>query len=531
MSNFNLEHANNLPIDQCKEYIINYFYPLTTSQHVFVSYDEDGKQTYTITDDQIIKKVYFNRLPKDVCDYYFKYYKKIRSLTCELNKPTLFGDYFNTCPSFLHTVQPYESFSSEMKNKVNTMLDCMKTIWASGDDAQYNYIMKWFSNMARGGKNQSVLYLRGDEGIGKSTITDFMMKHVIGSRLSLMSGSGPLLSNFNIILYSKLLVVYEELENFSTSQWQVVSSRIKRDITSTTCTYEKKNETSFVGKNINNIIINSNVDAIKNDEGRRYFILDLSNEMKGNTKFWDSIYKYMNNEVRNAFFSYLHTIDLEGYHDQNFPATQAKQDAIVKRLETVAKFIKDVFILRHRDMVINLQNLYDEYRRYCINTGAKVEHKIEFNSRMTKYKLEGKKSGNDHNKFNYKLEYLKEIARMNKWLHKTDVYEATAEELFGNDPLDNNIKDDKPIARIVITDEQFKDKVIEDLMAQVAELKKQLEKPKVVDPMEQIKQMIIDLEKQQQEMNEYVKEHMKPKKIKIDPKVFELDLSELEDLI
>jgi hypothetical protein len=243
--------------------------------------------------------------------------------------------------------------------------------------------------------------------------------------------------------------------------------------------------------------------------------------MKGNTKFWDSIYKCMNNDVGNAFFSYLHTIDLEGYHDQNFPATQAKQDAIVKRLETVAKFIKDVFILRHRDMVINLQNLYDEYRRYCINTGAKVEHKIEFNSRMTKYKLEGKKSGNDHNKFNYKLEYLKEIARMNKWLHKTDVYEATAEELFGNDPLDNNIK----------YDEKIKDKEIEDLKAQVAELKKQLEKPKVVDPMEQIKQMIIDLEKQQQEMNEYVKEHMKPKKIKIDPKVFELDLSELEDLI
>ena len=74
MSNFNLEHANNLSIDQCKEYIIRYFYPLTTSQHVFVSYDDDGKQTYTITDDQIIKKVYFNRLPKDVSDYYFKNY-------------------------------------------------------------------------------------------------------------------------------------------------------------------------------------------------------------------------------------------------------------------------------------------------------------------------------------------------------------------------------------------------------------------------------------------------------------------------
>ena len=84
-------------------------------------------------------------------------------------------------------------------------------------------------------------------------------------------------------------MVYEELENFSTSQWQVVSARIKRDITSTTCLYEKKKETMFVGKNINNVIINSNVDAIKNDEGRRYFILDLSNEKKGDIKFWTKI--------------------------------------------------------------------------------------------------------------------------------------------------------------------------------------------------------------------------------------------------
>jgi len=68
--------------------------------------------------------------------------------------------------------------------------------------------------MARGGKNQSVLYLRSEEGVGKSTFTDFMMKYVIGSKLSLMSGSGPLLSNFNIILYCKLFVVYEELKIF-----------------------------------------------------------------------------------------------------------------------------------------------------------------------------------------------------------------------------------------------------------------------------------------------------------------------------
>ena len=72
MSNFSLEEANNMAINQCREYITKYFYPLNTSQHVMVSYDEDGKPVYEIKEDHTIKKVYFNRLPKDVCDYYFK---------------------------------------------------------------------------------------------------------------------------------------------------------------------------------------------------------------------------------------------------------------------------------------------------------------------------------------------------------------------------------------------------------------------------------------------------------------------------
>ena len=106
----------------------------------------------------------------------------------------------------------------------------------------------WMSNMARGNKNQSVLYLKGEEGIGKSTFTDFLVKYVIGQRLSLKSGSQPLISNFNSILFCKLLVVYEELENFGTTQWQTVSTRIKRDITSDTCHYESKGVDSFEAK-------------------------------------------------------------------------------------------------------------------------------------------------------------------------------------------------------------------------------------------------------------------------------------------
>jgi hypothetical protein len=165
--------------------------------------------------------------------------------------------------------------------------------------------------MARGGKNQSVLYLKSDEGIGKSTFTDFLRKHVIGHKLCIQSGSQPLISQFNKILFCKLLVIFEELENFSTNQWQGVSTRLKRDTTSDTCIYEEKNEKSFTARNISNYIINSNVDAIKDDDGRRYFILDLSSKRKGDLTYFNKIYtECMNDEVGEAFFSYLHSVDL-----------------------------------------------------------------------------------------------------------------------------------------------------------------------------------------------------------------------------
>jgi hypothetical protein len=309
--------------------------------------------------------------------------------------------------------------------------------------------------------------------------------------------------------------VYEELENFSTSQWQVVSSRIKRDVTRTTCTYEKKNETSFVGKNINNLILNSNVDAIKNDEGRRYFILDLNNEKKGDIKFWDSVYSCMSDEVGDAMFSYLHTIDLKDYHDQAFPSTQSKQDAIVKRLDSVARFIKENFILRHRDMNTQLQELYDEYKRFC--NGSRTECKIEFNSKLAKYKIEGKKSGNFHNKFNYKVEQLKVIAENNKWLHSTDHYQLSEDQF---DDLDNGVQDLKEE-----TDE------LNVLKKQVEELNKrikELQEPKVIDPQQM---MMNEMLKMQKDMDDYLKANLKPKKKKAkDKRQFKLFLDDLTEL-
>ena len=85
--------------------------------------------------------------------------------------------------------------------------------------------------MIKGNKKQSILYLRGTQGIGKSTLFEYMRDWVIGRELSLVTGSEPIVSRFNARLAGKLFVYFEELETFTTSQWLAVSSRLKRYVT------------------------------------------------------------------------------------------------------------------------------------------------------------------------------------------------------------------------------------------------------------------------------------------------------------
>ena len=536
MESFNLSHANQLSVSDAKEYIKRYFYPLASGLHVQVEYEEDGKPFYEIKEDKVIKSVYFNRLPKVIQDFYFKEYDQIKTLTCELNKPFVFGKYINTCPAFMHEVKAYGEYSDEVKKKVELMLSFLKEVWASNNEKQYQFIIKWLANMARGGKNQSVLYLRAEQGIGKSTFTDFLRKHVIGPKLCIQSGSQPLISQFNAILFCKLLVVFEELENFSTNQWQGVSTRLKRDTTSDTCTYEDKFQKAFTAKNISNYIINSNVDAIKDDDGRRYFILDLSNKRKGDRAFFDKIYENcMNDTVGEAFFAYLQTIDLNGFHDQDFPTTRAKEDAIVKRLDSVARYIKEKYILKYKDFNTNLRDAHVEYTEFCSLNSIKESCKIEFNKRLESFKITSYKCGDIHNKFNYKHEKLEEIAVSNKWKHSTDQYEDPNASLFDDSNLDIGLtkdskeKDDE-IKALREQIEMLTNKLkVSPLDANLEEKDNEVVLQKVevknIDPFEMIMKEIQD---QQDWMDDYVRQTKTKKKKKKPKKQMQQDIFEID---
>ena len=145
------------------------------------------------------------------------------------------------------------------------MLNHIKEVLCSSNDDAYNFLLKWLSNMIKGNRNFSALYLKGPQGLGKSTPIEFISDWVLSRPLCHQGGSGPFKSRFNGELSGKLMVMFEELENFSSSDWMAISCVLKRQITSNAIMIERKGQDAREEINLNNYILLSNNDAIKDE--------------------------------------------------------------------------------------------------------------------------------------------------------------------------------------------------------------------------------------------------------------------------
>lgn len=434
MENFDLNKIKNLSFTDAKLYIDKYFLPLTNGDHAFFI---NGK--YEIMEDVIIKKTYFKRMSSELNKYYFQDKTDLRTLSYDVNKPTLYENYLNQCPKIKQTYKKYSEFPENIKKQVDTVLNHILEVYCSNKKDSYNFILKWFSNMVRGNRNNSALYIKGPQGAGKSSIVDDFLRHyVIGLDLCYQGGSSPLKSNFNSELSGKLMVLFEELENMGTSEWIAVSSKLKRQITSKTLQIERKGKDVRDETNLNNYILVSNNDCIQDDDGRRYFILDISTKYIGNKEYFKKLHSCFNDIVGQAFYSYLLEIDLKDYDPQSYPMTESKLDSFSKRLDNVYKFLKDEYILKHYSLdKKTLSDVNEHYKAYCLENHYKPKGIIEFHKMLKNVGIEAKKSDKSH-KFKITNEELKSIADKYHWVHELDLDECDDEEEIS--PLDNGVK-------------------------------------------------------------------------------------------
>ncbi|UZO22411.1 uncharacterized protein OCT59_014774 [Rhizophagus irregularis] len=164
---------NMRDLNQAKGYLCSYFIPSPTRME-----SSCGGQKSKTSSTSLIK-ILINlsvQLPNTVC-----------VATCDPQKSRIFklgGQlYLNIFPGFLHILRPISTFESTTHLAVKFIFFHIQDIWCSGDWNLTEYIIKWLAGVAAGRKMYSILYLKSGQGWGKSIITDFIQRSVLGTQL------------------------------------------------------------------------------------------------------------------------------------------------------------------------------------------------------------------------------------------------------------------------------------------------------------------------------------------------------------
>lgn len=512
--NFNLEYALHLiteetihignnkfvvkqDIDECKNYCMKYFYPCDDGQY-FILHKKEGElqPEFDIRDHKTMHQVYFNKLGKDMTEWFFKKYTKLFTVVNDVHKPRVFDNKINLSSGFLHkNPKPYEEYDDDTKSKVQKMVNFLYEVWSDCDDENHEYILQCFSEICKGRKLDVCIYNKCVEGIGKSTYIDFFVEFVIGFGLCAKGTAEMITTQNNKMLCGKLFVYFEEMPTFSCKEWMYVSGKLKDMITGKKAIYSDKYLRAFEALNLNNYVINTNVEALKDKSGRRIHINPLSTKYYQNHKYFAELRdECFNMQVGEAFFAYLLSIDTKGFNAQRaMPDNDNKRREMSYNIPTEYKFIKKNYVLQKRSIFCSLQELFDEYLAFCTLEEGRSANKHKFVKCLEELQIKYYKS-NTKNMYKVDYETLKALADKRKWICDLD------EE--GESDLDTS---EKKINNLVQENNKL-NKYIQDLEQRLALLEQKTKYEKVIDIIVKKQLSIEDVINTNEEMKKYIQE-------------------------
>jgi hypothetical protein len=359
-------------------------------------------------------------------------YPCIYTITCDIKAPVV--DFtkklINKSGTFMHkNYKPFEEYDDETKKAVYRYLDYMREVLCSGKQDQYNYLKKWTANMCKGGKNKTLLYLKSVQGVGKSHFPEFLRDYVLGVKISDELDTEALETKFNAIMCGKLLIWFEEVSLVEPKQWARISDKLKAYSTSTMLRFEEKGYPAFTALNISNIMVLSNHPCIKEADGRRIVIIDVSvNWQEDKIYFGDLREKCFNERVGEAFFSYMQTVDTSDIDTMPLPDSDGKRDAYAERLRPEYKFLKEQYIFNKIGLdKIKLGDLHNQYNDWAEHSKQRQQTKIAFCEALKEIKITQKKT-NGYLYYCVPYGELLAIAKKKHWIHELDEFEEGENE-------------------------------------------------------------------------------------------------------
>ncbi len=434
----------------------------------------------------------------------------------KVNKPTIYKEneeyYLNLFMGMEEKYKidkKYDDFDDETKAQTQALLDHIKNIWCSGSEEHYKFVLNWICNVFHFRQNKTGLYLKSGQGTGKGTITNFLLD-ILGN-IGCSTQKKKVVTDWNEQLSGKVLFVIEEIGFNGPSEWKTFSGILKTYISEPKIAVEDKGKSIYTIDNYLNVIINSNFKAINVEtDDRRWCVLDISNDRKGDIEYFTKLNSYtIKDDVKICFYKYFEEMEVPKCYIPP-PITNSKIDIINDNLDPVLKFIKNNYLLQKQSINTTLKDLFNEFytsfdgdKKYTIIKFNKIlrEHFINIDMNNKIFKSMGIE------KIKYTNEEILKLYQKNKWIHETDEFitDETPEEIKEEEENEEikELKDENEKLKEEI--ERLK-KLLENKEKPKEDIKKEDKKP--------IKKEVIDddILEDDEDFKKVIEEKPKPKR-------------------
>jgi hypothetical protein len=194
-------------------------------------------------------------------------------------------------------------------------------VLCSGNQDYADYLTKWLAWTVQNPDKpaEAAVALRGLKGVGKGLLGKYFGR-LFGQHYLYVSNAKHVVGNFNSHLWDCVFLFCDEA--FAQNNLQH-DATLKSLITETTITIEPKGLGLFQTKNYLHAMLAANADwfvPATHDE-RRYFVLDVSDVMRGNVEYFVKLCEQMDGYGCSAMLHDLLAMPLGKFHPRNPPKT------------------------------------------------------------------------------------------------------------------------------------------------------------------------------------------------------------------
>jgi hypothetical protein len=240
-----------------------------------------------------------------------------------------------------------------------TIRQFLKYVICNGDLDAYKYLINYIAHAIQHPEEKPgiMVVLLGGEGIGKGTLEQ-ILRRIFAATTLMVSDINSVVGRFNACLERSYIVFMDEALFRGDIR---LTERLKSFVTSQHIQIEEKHQPERSIESFHRFFSASNskhfaqIDA----DNRRMFYLKVSEQFKGNRKYWDSLYAAISFGEVEAMVHDLMQLDLSSFDIRNRPEST---ELLAQKIESLPPFERFWFDCLWRGQSCRLNSIYKELR-------------------------------------------------------------------------------------------------------------------------------------------------------------------------